>query len=161
LYKKIILKSLKILEWLAFIAYLIVLVKVVILKNGLALTLAKHAEQYPTTWNQKIATINLTPFKTIIYYLSGNLNFKTAIENLLGNILAFCPMGFLLPLLSNYFKKMRYVLFISLLVSLLIEAIQLIFSVGSCDVDDIILNVLGAVLGFAGYKVLKYVFIKN
>ena len=46
------------------------------------------------------------------------------------------------------------------LASLSIEITQLLFSLGSCDIDDIILNVLGDVIDFVGYKAMKGI-IKN
>lgn len=42
---------------------------------------------------------NLTPFKTIGYYLSGHPNYRSALYNLAGNMALFGPMGFLLPVI--------------------------------------------------------------
>ena len=149
------LNSFKLLKWSSFLLYLALLVNIVILKNGTALMIARLIENQ--TWSQKVAGINFVPFKTIFYYLSGNVNSHIAIKNLLGNILAFTPMGFLLPTLFDGCEKLKNILHVAFLVSLSIEITQLIFSLGSCDIDDIILNVLGAVIGFAGYKALKFI----
>lgn len=64
-------------------------------------------------------------------------------------------MGFLVPILFNYCKKFKNTFFIAMLVSVSIELIQLLFNLGSCDIDDLILNVLGSMLGFAFYKILR------
>ena len=103
---------------------------------------------------QKISGINLIPFKTIFYYLGGNQSLTVSVQNILGNILAFSPLGFLLPILFNKYKKLKNIFFISVSVSLSIEIIHLFLNIGSCDIDDLILNVLGAILGFCVYKVI-------
>lgn len=74
-------------------------------------------------WSQKVESINSVPFKTIFYYLRGNVNSPIVIENLLGNILAFTPMGFLLPILFDGCEKLRNNLLVAFLVSLCIEII--------------------------------------
>ena len=140
-------KTLQLLTWSAFLVYLLVLINLTIFERH------SYAE---ISWWQKIASINFTPFKTIFYYLRGNQNINVAIVNLLGNILAFIPMGFLLPILFGRYKKIRNVFYISFIVSLSIEMIQLIFRLGSCDIDDIILNILGGLVGFSFYMFLNY-----
>ena len=86
------------------------------------------------------------------YLNSFSIPFHTKIINLLGNTLAFAPFGFFAHVILN--KKPSLLKFTLLMVSasLLIEVIQLIFLVGSCDIDDIILNVLGAVFSYLIFK---------
>lgn len=97
--------------------------------------------------------VNLIPFRTVLEYLNSfSIPFHTKIINLLGNTLAFVPFGFFAHVILN--KKPSLLKFTLLMVSasLLIEVIQLIFLVGSCDIDDIILNVLGAVFSYLIFK---------
>lgn len=97
--------------------------------------------------------VNLIPFQTIdqIYitgFVKGYVSAYYMLFNLLGNIFAFMPFAFFLPL---FFKKQRkwYVFLPTVLgVVILIEASQFLFMVGSCDVDDVILNVGGAMIFF-------------
>jgi len=95
---------------------------------------------------------NLVPFSTISRYINyrqnfGELNFIT---NIYGNILAFIPFGyFLFKLQKNKHVLIGFLL--PLLLSLAIEISQYILSVGSFDVDDIILNTFG---GFMTYLLL-------
>ncbi|MFL0245622.1 VanZ family protein [Candidatus Clostridium stratigraminis] len=59
----------------------------------------------------------------------------------------------------NIFKKcnkIKNTFLISVGVSLIIEVIQLIFYLGACDIDDLILNILGSLLGFGIYYLIKY-----
>jgi len=150
--KKLILKSLKVLTWIVFILYLAILIYVIVLKSGRGLIVSTRPE---ISFMQKLSGINVIPFKTIVYYLNGNQGFNTAIDNILGNIIAFNPLGFLMPILLNKYKKLVNIFFISVALSLSIEIIQLLFNLGSCDVDDFILNVLGSILGFGVYKILN------
>ena len=96
--------------------------------------------------------INLTPFKEIFRYTIGSKKF---FKNIIGNIVLFIPYGYF----AAYFpknKKMVTVGFLTLLVSFSIEAIQ--YKIGRVfDIDDIILNTLGGVIGYLIYVVLDSV----
>jgi len=99
---------------------------------------------------------NLKPFSTISMYFKhrknvGELNF---IINIYGNILAFIPLGYFI---FRFQKRhlLRSGFFIPLIVSGLIEISQYLLSVGSLDVDDLILNTLG---GFVMYMLLWILF---
>ncbi len=99
-------------------------------------------------------TTNFVPFETILRYINYSRYFDLdiIIINLLGNLLIFTPMGFLLPLLSKKFRKAWIVICVGFISSLAVESIQFIFTVGSADIDDLILNTLGAWLGYLAYK---------
>lgn len=93
--------------------------------------------------------INIVPFKEIFRYEIGTRLFY---KNILGNMFLFLPFGFFV---SHYIKinKLSIMLFLSLIASLAIEITQL--SIGRVfDVDDIILNIIGAILGFYLYQLL-------
>ncbi|MDE6887300.1 MAG: VanZ family protein [Eubacterium sp.] len=101
---------------------------------------------------------NLKPFKEIQRYLTyyDVIGPYTVFLNLAGNILAFVPFGLFFPLLSRRNRSFWKVTLISFEVSLLVELIQLVTRVGSCDVDDMILNTLGGMLGHLCFKLLFY-----
>ena len=94
---------------------------------------------------------NLVPLKTIIGYCKaladGSMDRYIPIQNIVGNILAFMPLGFYLPF---FLKKMaefkRFAITVSGLI-LFVELAQFIFRVGSLDIDDFILNLAGALIG--------------
>lgn len=72
----------------------------------------------------------------------------------LGNLLAFVPFGILVPILfKNRFKT--YFKFITLFVSfiLCLEIVQLLTYLGSFDIEDVIVNTMGATIGFCSYKI--------
>ena len=97
---------------------------------------------------------NLIPFKTIIKYAFSSHNLKISVVNIVGNIFAFLPMGFLVPLAIPKANKFKNIVIIVLIATSCIEIIQLIMGVGTCDVDDVILNLVGGIIGFKIYKVL-------
>ena len=90
--------------------------------------------------------INLIPFKEMTRYSIGS---KLFYYNVIGNIVLFIPFGIFI---SDYLKAKRisHILIVSTLISLTAELIQ--YNIGRAfDVDDIILNVVGAILGFMVY----------
>ena len=76
------------------------------------------------------------------------LGFESFIVNILGNILAFAPFGFMLPLLNIKYRKFFLITFLSILFSLSVEVAQMLLKVGIFDVDDILLNSIGGILGY-------------
>jgi len=98
---------------------------------------------------------NFVPFKTINFYLFlADINLYIRIENLAGNIIGFMPFGFILPLLAKKFQKLSAVTFTTFALSLTFELLQLVFEFGSFDVDDLILNTLGGILGLLPIKLV-------
>ncbi|MEH7545554.1 VanZ family protein [Bacillus sp. AFS076308] len=105
---------------------------------------------------------NFVPFKTIYFYMYlADINLIIRIENLVGNIIGFAPFGFILPLLSKGFQKLSTVTITTFILSLTFETIQLVFEFGSFDVDDLILNTLGGILGYIPFKILQVTTVKS
>ena len=101
------------------------------------------------------ASSNFVPFREIKRYLfSENIPVKLAAQNLLGNILLFVPLGIYLRLLFRG-RGAAAVILLTALASALAEYIQLRLGLGSCDVDDVILNSLGGAAGSALYSLLR------
>ena len=97
---------------------------------------------------------SLVPFREICRYLKyhGQIGRWRVIWNLAGNIIGFVPFGALLPVVRE--KRMGFfkVFLLSFDLTLIIEISQLILRVGSCDVDDMILNTLGGCIGYGLYR---------
>ena len=89
---------------------------------------------------------NLVPFREMFRYPVGSENFN---RQVIGNILLFIPFGFFATYYTKI-KKISSISFMSLLVSLTIEVVQKYIG-RSFDVDDIILNIVGGILGFLVY----------
>lgn len=97
--------------------------------------------------------VNITLFKELTRYELGSRLFY---RNVIGNIALFIPFGFFTSFYLKLEKK-RFVLFLTMLVSLVIEFIQLNIE-RAFDVDDIILNVVGGFLGYLIYRILDKIF---
>ena len=123
------------------------------LGRGVDSVYSENKREYYLQW-----FVNFHPFRSIyeVYirgFVKGYVNVGYMLLNLLGNICAFMPFSFFLPL---FFKTQRHwfvFLPTMLLVVSTVEALQFCFMVGSCDVDDLILNVGGALLLFAILKI--------
>lgn len=111
-------------------------------------------------YNEWLSTsINIMPLKNVFIflttpYITPSYVFSF-IKNIFGNIMLFLPMGYFLPCLFNKSSKVKIYIIINLFFSLFIEITQVIFMLGSFDVDDIILNVLGSVIGFYLFGLIR------
>ena len=99
---------------------------------------------------------NIIPFKTISTYISalftGSMNLNIPIENLVGNFILFIPMGIYLPYFIKKLNKLSIYVTVMTLLLFGIEVVQLVTRRGSFDIDDFILNMLGALLGYFIWK---------
>lgn len=131
-----------------FIAYLMLLAYLLFLSPSYGRTLGVPREY------------NLLPFKTIKNYIKYREYVTTQIfyTNILGNIVAFMPMGFFIPIVFKNKRTALEVMLVSALVSLIVELTQYKLVVGSFDVDDIILNTFGGVLGYILFKLIHYIY---
>ena len=97
---------------------------------------------------------NLIPFREIQRYWQYRdvLGMRIVFLNLCGNVIGFIPLGFLLPVICAEMRRGCSVVCIGFTISVLIEYLQLILQVGSCDVDDVILNTIGTAIGWVSYR---------
>ncbi len=102
---------------------------------------------------------NLTLFKEIrrFYTYRELLGTRAFLINIVGNIVCFMPFGFILPIISRLGEKWFNTLLLSFLLTLSIETIQLVFRVGSFDVDDMFLNTVGGAAGYITVTALKWI----
>jgi len=109
--------------------------------------------------------VNFIPFENMLREFSETFRRTKsymrshAVENIVGNIFLFIPFGILLPLISPKFRSFGKVFLFGLLFSLAIETLQLVSrQLGvyrSVDVDDVILDVVGAICGFIVYRLFR------
>lgn len=136
---------------LFFIAYILLVIKVIILKYPY-----EELRAIAATWRKDVileglGTANFMPFRTIKMYIDYAYKLNS-VENLAGNILVFVPFGFLFPFVAREGEKF-HVMFLNVFMFVLgIEVFQLFSAFGAFDVDDILLNCLGAVLGYDVYR---------
>ena len=111
-------------------------------------------------WEQVTRHLNLVPLRTLRLF-AGLLDsshpeyVRAAIINLGGNVIMFVPLGFLLPRVFPKLSSLPAVLLTTAAIITAVEVLQLLTLVGSCDIDDLILNLLGSALGYGLHKLIK------
>ena len=98
--------------------------------------------------------INLVPFASIQQQLSHSY-YLVPLRNIGGNILLFIPLGFIVSLKYQWLSSFGKVILIGVGVSLIIETIQIPLYMRSFDVDDLLLNGVGTIIGFGLLKLLR------
>lgn len=140
-----------------FIFYLIILMYLLFLDSYFG---RNHMALNSNYYFYLNTSTNLIPFATIIHYINGfryhTISRPLVITNLVGNLIAFLPMGIFLPVLFRPMKKARIFFLTVTLGIAAIEVTQLLTLTGSCDIDDLILNTIGAAVGFGLIKLLSY-----
>lgn len=133
-----------------FFLYLLIVIKVIIFKYPWA-----HLKEIMDTWEKGVIlegldTANFTVGKTIRMYIRyrDRLN---SFENLVGNVVVFLPLGYLWPLVHSPARNGWLMMAETFLFVTGIEVFQLFSAFGAFDVDDILLNCLGAFLGYLGF----------
>ena len=102
-----------------------------------------------------LGTANFIPFKTIKMYIRYyDLPGLRSFANLFGNVLIFIPMGILMPMAHKSSKNIWIMLLNTFVFVLGIEVFQLFSAFGAFDVDDIILNCFGVLIGRVIYQFL-------
>ena len=103
---------------------------------------------------------NFIPFRSISTQIE-RITQWWALKNLLGNIIPFVPFGFLLPIAYKKFSSAIRFFSTGLVSILLIEIFQFFTKLGSFDVDDIILNMIGIVCGYLMFWVTNRFFARG
>lgn len=119
-------------------------------------------------WNKELLnsylkySFNIIPFNTIkLYingYINGYVNLKVFSINIFGNLVALMPYGMFIPLIFKKINKYYKFLILMIILVIGIEMLQFITLSGSCDIDDLILNVMGASII---YFICQITFVKN
>ena len=138
--------------WTIFIIYCFVLVYVLFLSRGTrdGFTFAEYMRRFT----------NFIPFKTIVEYVQRYIDGyrNLSVLNLLGNFVLFMPMGVLLPCVIRKLDRFWKVNLTVLGMVVMVEIVQGILRVGSVDIDDVLFNVVGAMIG---YGLIRLPFIYN
>ncbi len=132
--------------WILFIIYLLALSYFLF-----------FSERYGRTGTISEYRYNLVLFTEIRRFLTYRyeLGWKTVVINLVGNVAAFLPFGFILPIIIRKKTNLLELVVLSFAFSLVIETLQLVFRVGIFDVDDLLLNTLGGLIGYIAFCVIR------
>lgn len=138
-------------NWIAacmLMAYLLLLIKLLILKD---LPMIRIGHLMLNFGGTQSGEGNLIPFKTIIPYVTGKMGLLIGGINIAGNIVLLIPIGLLMPFVFHRLNTKKSFI-IALVFCLLIEGFQAILKIGIFDIDDVILNVLGFMMGYWSYS---------
>ena len=143
-----------------FIIYCLLLVTILFLNNVYRMGGFQNINTFS---KEHFETSNLIPFATIIEYvigvISNGINTSIVIINFATNLLLFAPMGFFIPVLfQNRIKNIKQFVIMIIILTLIVEILQFITYRGSTDIDDIILNTIGAVIM---YMIMRTKFAKK
>ncbi|KTD88083.1 VanZ family protein [Paenibacillus etheri] len=131
--------------WVIFIVYLLVLVRIVLFKDTQIYNLfvmIGHGQR----------VLNIIPFAST-FEMMRTIGLLHNLQNIAGNLAVFFPMGIFIPLLMNKGFKQTVVIVIGISVS--IEVVQYILAIGISDIDDVILNTVGAIVGWSVFQYIK------
>lgn len=145
------LSQLKKISPLLFVFYMIAVAYVMFFAESLGRTYTGSAYRY-----------NLIPFQEIrrFYGMLQGDKWLRAMLNLAGNVVCFIPFGSFLPFLVDKCKRVTVTVLYTLIFSFLIEITQLLFQVGSFDIDDLILNTAGGLAGYMLYAFFRRIYIR-
>ena len=108
-------------------------------------------------WKNFDLMTNFNPLETIRLYLNAikydYIGMEIPLSNLAGNALLFMPLAVFLPCLFRPMRKFWLFLLTVTLVFVAVEALQLLLACGSCDVDDVLLNLFGTLSVFGILKI--------
>lgn len=141
--------------WLLFGAYCIALFLILFVINRFNI----GDEPY---WEQVKMSINLVPFRSIygsVYLIIHRTNqylISHEIISLLGNFALFMPFGYFIPRLFGKYRAFIKFILLTFVILLSIETLQVVTLRGCFDVDDILLNLAGAVIGFFIARIAKF-----
>ncbi len=106
--------------------------------------------------DQVVSHLNPIPFQTIVTYLralSGSASqVRGAVINLGGNVGMFLPLGALLPAAFGSLRRLGRTVLLSFILLFIVETLQLFTTLGYFDVDDLILNLIGVLIGYAMWR---------
>ena len=142
-------KKIRIIGWILFIIYILLLIYFLFL-----------SEEYGRKdFAQRDYQYNLVLFQEIrrFWVYRERVGYLAAFLNLAGNVIGFLPFGFILPVIGKRMKNGFLVTVCGFCLSLFVESMQLIFKVGSFDVDDILLNTIGGVLGYIVFSICNLI----
>lgn len=147
-------------ELLRFLSVIYISMVVSVTLFPIALGFDNESMSFSRTLNLVALASIIKDFNQIGTAYDGDIIFMISliVRNVGGNILLLMPLGFLAPILWNKAKSLKGITILGLATSLTIELLQLLESLVSgwgriTDIDDVICNVLGVVIGYFIYIV--------
>lgn len=155
-------KIIRILIYIAFSLYVLLMLWLMFGQRLFHRISTPGIEWFENYWQEFLGRINLMPFHTIVEFTKALVYGwdNHAIINLAGNIVMFIPLGFFLPYINKRMLVFKQCMIISLACILCAELIQIFTLLGSFDIDDLILNMIGVSMGFWLQSIVNRLFQK-
>lgn len=138
--------------WCVFILYCLIIIYITLL-SGIGTDYPYSRIEYIKSFN------NLIPFWSFYVLFQSPVITTYSIRefafNFMGNLLLFIPWGIMLPVLCTRFIKFKRFILFTTIVIICIESLELFFMLGVFDIEDYLLNIIGATLGFYIFKKYK------
>jgi len=113
-------------------------------------------------WEHFDLMTNFRPLETVRLYINAikydYIGMEIPLSNLVGNTMLFMPMAVFLPCLFRPMQRLWLFALTMFLLLLAVEALQLLLACGSCDIDDVLLNLAGTLIVFG---ILKIPFVRR
>ncbi|MEI4830113.1 VanZ family protein [Bacillus sp. FJAT-53711] len=156
-------KYIKWLGWGLFIPYSFILVFQLLLSRPL-FDYFRNVTYFLETgnWSAINHLVNVIPFASTFKYIMNfdHYNLDIWLMNTIGNVVMFIPFGFFTPLLFPKVNNWKLTCKLFIKIIFFIELLQLITFTGIFDVDDIILNTTGALIGYSIFIGMKKLWIR-
>lgn len=140
--------------WVLFGFYLIALAAVLFVAR---IDLTEYAAARAFYFDNIKLMTNLVPFRTIRLYIRcliyDFIGVGIPFDNLMGNVLLFMPMALFLPCLFTGMRRFWRFAVLMLAVLMAVEALQFVLCCGSCDIDDVILNLMGTLMVYGVLRI--------
>ncbi|QVI36020.1 VanZ family protein [Lacticaseibacillus chiayiensis] len=130
-----------------FMGYLILLFMLTVFRD------VYYPWQLTFHWDRPLSVINLHPLVETLKLRQAASHFDLWYQSL-GNVAWFMPLGFGIPWISTHRRRLGSAIAIGLVTSLSIETLQFMLISGVADIDDVIFNLIGAILGYGFYRIL-------
>lgn len=142
-------------HWILFVVYCFNLIYILFFDPDFGRRIIDESTSFQNYFDYNV---NLDLFKTIQLFIHGYQNDVVSLEallrNIFGNMVIFMPMAYFLPVFFKYQRKFL-VFFVTIFMMVLgVESIQVLFRIGSGDIDDLFLNVFGCILMYLFLKCL-------
>lgn len=125
-----------------FVIYLLLLFTLTVFREGY------FPWDFQIHWQRPLSVINFNPLIETVKLLHGR-SLLDFFYNSIGNLVWFIPWGILFPLVQKKQVHFPQTFISGLLLSLVIETLQFFLITGVTDIDDVIFNTLGAMIGYA------------
>jgi len=139
-----------------FVLYIILLITFTFLEPVYGRDYGRFVEEYQSLKSYLETNTNLIPFETILLYWNGYIygvvSLSDYLLNMLGNLILLMPTALFFPVFYKRLRKLSSFIIDIFIFAFSIEFLQLLTMCGSFDIDDILLNMVGAILVFCILK---------